>query len=52
MTEPEMQPEIEVVDEADAYDEAGDKAAAEGQHNSAELFYTMAADERIEAERG
>lgn len=38
--------------EADAYDEAADEAAAEGRHDSAEMFRGLAADKRIEAERG
>lgn len=37
--------------EADAYDKAGDEAATRGQHNSAEMFYGMAAGERVEADR-
>lgn len=37
--------------EADAYDQAGDEAAKQGRHNSAEMFYDMAAGERVETER-
>lgn len=36
--------------EADAYSQAGDEAAKQGRHDSAEMFYDMAAGERIEAE--
>jgi len=37
--------------EAEAYNQAGDKAAAEGRHNSAEMFYDMAAAEQTAADR-
>lgn len=37
--------------EADDYQEAGDKAVAEGREDSAAMFYGLAADKRAEADR-
>jgi len=35
--------------EAEAYNQAGDKAAADGRTNSAEMFYDMAVDAQKKA---